>query len=58
MEKRLRQLGEQFDSQQTVEDIIQNKEKVSYYEGLFVLYDPFPCIESWKESLALIDENR
>lgn len=58
MEKRLRQLGEQFDSQQTVEDIIQNKEKVSYYEGLFVLYDPFPCIENWKESLALIDENR
>ena len=46
MEKRLHQLGEQFDSQQTVEDIIQNKEKVSYYEGLFVLYDPFPCIES------------
>ena len=48
MEQQLIELAEQQDDRSLAEEAIKEKRKVSYYRGLFVVYDPFPLLEKWQ----------
>ena len=48
MEQQLIDLAEQQDDRSLAEEAIKEKRKVSYYRGLFVVYDPFPLLEKWQ----------
>lgn len=48
MEQLLIRLAEQQNDRSLAEDAIKEKRKVSYYHGLFVIYDPFPIVETWQ----------
>lgn len=49
MEQQLIALAEQQGDKDLAMEYIRKGEKVAYYRGLFDLYDPFPCIERWKQ---------
>lgn len=49
MERQLIALAEQLGDKTLATVPIRKGEKVAYFRGLFTLYDPFPCIEQWKQ---------
>lgn len=49
MERQLIALAEQQGDKELAMEYIRKGEKVAYFRGLFDLYDPFPCIERWKQ---------
>ena len=57
MERHLLELGEQQNCKELAERYIKEKRKVTYYQGLFDVYDPFPCIEIWKSGKLISDDS-
>lgn len=55
MEQHLRKLGEQQNCPEIAEKYIKEKRKVTYYQGIYDVYDPFPCIKSWKTDKLIYD---
>lgn len=53
MERQLTALAEQQGVKEMATEAIRKGEKVSYFRGLFTLYDPFPCIEHWKRLIPI-----
>lgn len=57
MERQLTALAEQQGVKEMATEAIRKGEKVSYFRGLFTLYDPFPCIEHWKRLMPIFSDS-
>ena len=57
MERQLTALAEQQGVKEVATEAIRKGEKVSYFRGLFTLYDPFPCIEHWKRLMPIFSDS-
>jgi hypothetical protein len=44
-------LAKKYNKLDFAENQIANNKKITYYEGVFELYNPYPMIESWKKRL-------
>ena len=57
MERQLTALAEQQGVKEIATEAIRKGEKVSYFRGLFTLYDPFPCIEHWQRLMPIFSDS-
>lgn len=52
MKSEFLEAARKIDAEDLALDMIAKGEKIVYGSGLYTVYDPFPCIEQWKQDLA------
>ena len=48
-------LSKKYGKEDFAKDRIQRGQKITYYNGLYELYNPYPIIEKWKQRLEKLD---